>query len=1133
MELAAPARVDSDQRPATSAPPPRRTRLLFIALLTLLGVAGNVLAAPLFFGVDFLFGSIPVLIVVRLYGGAWGTLAAALAASYTMVLWGHPWGMVIFGLEALVVAALLRRPVRNLLLADGVYWLVLGIPLVALFYGGVMDTEAGSTLLIMLKQSVNGIFNALVASLVLTHTPIRTLASSRLPRVVPLREMLFDLLVAAVLIPALAVMMLGARYELRKLEDDALRQLRSTASSMSSRIENWRDRHLVAIEELARWAREGRSDDPGELQESLQLLHGAFPDFHNIYVADAAGTSIAFEPPTTADGESTLGVSFADRPYYEELVTTRRSVVSDVIVGRAGLFTPIVVLAAPILDARGRFLGYAAGSLNLSDLEQLLRRYALGTEQRITISDSRGRVIASTLPGLRPLETLALEGEIETLEGSAYHRLPAPPGTPAISRWRRSFFGYEALAGSPAWHINLEMPLEPMQDFLQRRHTRSFAVILLLSLLSLLLAAAASSWLAGPLARLAAMTSNLPERLEAAEVPSWPRSRVAEVDSLGRNFRSMGEALEQRFQDLEETRQTLEQRSIELAGANRELETEVAERRRAEAALRLLAGASTALTTSLELEATLERVAEVAVPALADWCVVELLETEDGEDRVLVATAHREPAGASSLRALAAEMVPVGDLPGPAARVMESDAPELVADLLEWTDHGQPGGLGRLLRVLEARSGLFVPLRARGRTLGVMTLVRTADSPAYGDEDLPLAQELARRAALALDNARLYSELQLADRRKDEFLAMLAHELRNPLAPVSTSLLLLRLRQDDPQVVERSLGVMERQVGHIVRLVDDLLDVARITRGKIELKKERVALGDVVGQAVEGLRERFEQRRQRLEVRTTDAPLPVYGDPTRLEQILTNLLSNANKYTEAGGEVTLTLETEDGQAVVRVADSGVGMTPELAGRVFDLFMQADQALDRSQGGLGIGLTLVRQLVAMHGGEVEASSPGPGQGSTFTVRLPLASEPPPLRPPAAGESGEEALVPSRRILVVDDNVEGGETLAALLRQWGHQVTVAYDGRQGLSAAEILVPEVVLLDIGLPGIDGYEVARRLRRLPAARNAKVVAVTGYGRQVHGDRLDEAGFDHLLVKPVRPGELRQVLAEPRPVPG
>ncbi len=375
------------------------------------------------------------------------------------------------------------------------------------------------------------------------------------------------------------------------------------------------------------------------------------------------------------------------------------------------------------------------------------------------------------------------------------------------------------------------------------------------------------------------------------------------------------------------------------------------------------------------------------------------------------------------------------------------------------------------------------------------------------------------------------AELRTASKAKDEFLAMLAHELRNPLAPIRTAVHVLRLSGPDAPELERSRDLIERQVVHLTRLVDDLLDVSRIGRGRLELRKSVVDLAAVVNQAVETARPLLEERRHTLTVSAEPGPLRVKADPARLQQVIGNLLTNAAKYTDAGGQVWLTVEQQEGEAVVRVQDTGRGIPPDMLARVFDLFTQVDASLDRAEGGLGIGLTLVRSLVEMHGGTAEALSEGPGQGSEFVVRLPvLVEEPEPAREAPPGRP-QAAAGPSRRVLVVDDNRDAADSLAILLRLTGHEVRTAYDGPAALREARAWRPEVVLLDIGLPGMSGHEVARRLREERPAEELLIVALTGYGQEEDRRRSQEAGFDLHFVKPVDPNALRDLLAFPQPL--
>jgi signal transduction histidine kinase len=426
-----------------------------------------------------------------------------------------------------------------------------------------------------------------------------------------------------------------------------------------------------------------------------------------------------------------------------------------------------------------------------------------------------------------------------------------------------------------------------------------------------------------------------------------------------------------------------------------------------------------------------------------------------------------------------------------------------------------------------------VPLQARTKTVGAITFVAAESGRHFDAADLAVAEELAHRAGTAMENARLYGEVLEADRRKDEFLAMLAHELRNPLAPIRNALHIMKLAGTDGAVVGQVREMMERQVQHMTRMVDDLLDVSRITRGKIELRKEVVDLASVVGRTVEATRPLFEDRRHELAVDLPPKTLRLEADPTRLEQVLANLLNNAAKYTDQGGHIRLSARQEGGELVLRVRDTGVGIAPDMLARIFEPFMQADRVLHQSQGGLGIGLTLVRRLVEMHGGSVTAYSEGPGKGSEFVLRLPALS---PRQPNpgarAVRESGEAVgAAPRRRILVVDDNVDAAESLAMLLRMIRHDVRVAHDGLAALAAVESDPPDLVFLDIGMPVMNGYDVARQLRQRPGLENLVLVAMTGWGQEEDRRRSHEAGFDHHLVKPVEPDALRQLLA--RPLPG
>lgn len=522
--------------------------------------------------------------------------------------------------------------------------------------------------------------------------------------------------------------------------------------------------------------------------------------------------------------------------------------------------------------------------------------------------------------------------------------------------------------------------------------------------------------------------------------------------------------------------------------------------------LSFLTQAGAVLGRFLDYDATARDIVCLLVPALADLCVLHCM-PRNGSGGKSIQFRNDVDEGCTVLDGEAAGTLPDELMQG-IHQVMTEGRKVSLAD---------QSGITRLI----------LPLQARGRTFAVLALSRESSRRTFAFEDVTVAVAYASRAATALDNAVLHNELQLADHQKNEFLSMLAHELRNPLAPIRNAAQLLGLRASDEPDLRWIREVIERQVVQMVRLVDDLLDVSRITRGKVRLQREPVELTTIVALAAETSRPLIDAHQHRFAISLPTYPVWIHGDLARLAQVLTNLMNNAAKYTEDGGQIWLTARHEGDNAIINVRDTGIGIPSNMLSAVFELFTQVNRTLDRSQGGLGIGLTLVRQLVEMHGGTVAAHSDGPGCGSEFTVTLPTLQE----LPARSGDDIDDCVsedLPTR-ILVVDDNVDSADTLARLLRLAGHRVQVAYDGPAGLAAAQSFEPTVVLLDIGLPGMDGYEVASRVRASPSTNDSLLVAVTGYGQQRDEVQSLNAGFDFHLTKPIDLSALQSLLANGR----
>ena len=535
----------------------------------------------------------------------------------------------------------------------------------------------------------------------------------------------------------------------------------------------------------------------------------------------------------------------------------------------------------------------------------------------------------------------------------------------------------------------------------------------------------------------------------------------------------------------------------------------------------LLAAAGSLFSRSLEPHATLEAIASVLVPGVCDWLRVDLVDAHGVLQRAL--TYHADPEKARYGTELADRLRAAPGAVGSMAWVVETGNTHLAHfDPPHSFDRLRDRDLLTFAESIGMRAYFMVPLSARGRTLGGLAAIQADSGRQISPDDCALISEIAQRAALALDNARLYADAEAArkqaesaNRAKDEFLAMLGHELRNPLAPIVIALDLMERRGGDFAVSERR--IIERQVAHLSRLVDDLLDVSRIAKGKIQLERGRVDMQAIVARAIELTQPALEHRTRELEIDLPQNPVYVYGDAVRLAQVLCNLLSNAAKFTRADGRIALRLRgpAVPGDAVeVTVQDSGCGIGSYLLPHIFDLFLQGEQPVDRKDGGLGLGLAIVKTLVARHGGSVTAQSDGPGLGSTFTVKLPPADEQSAALPDQA--TGLRNMRGSGRVLVVDDNVDAARTLAQLLNEIGFDARAVRDGPGALSMLEEFLPELAILDIGLPGMDGYELARRLKADPRAPNMKFVALTGYGREPDRARALAAEFDEHLVKPV-----------------
>jgi PAS domain S-box-containing protein len=554
-----------------------------------------------------------------------------------------------------------------------------------------------------------------------------------------------------------------------------------------------------------------------------------------------------------------------------------------------------------------------------------------------------------------------------------------------------------------------------------------------------------------------------------------------------------------------------------IQGASK-IARDITPRKRAEAAvrrqterLRLLWEAAAVLLTADDPDAMLRKVHAMIGPHLGVDAYVNYMVDETG-----AALRLSSCEGVSPDAARAVARLEFGE--GVAGTVAAERRP-VVATHIQQSDDAKSGPL----KAAGFRACVCRPLVVGDRLLGTLTLAsRTKDG--FDDDEVAFIETICQYVTVACERLRLLNELKDAGLRKDEFLAMLAHELRNPLAPIRSAVKVLHLKGSAVPEARRSRAIIERQVQHLTRLVDDLLDISRITRNTLVLQKSRIELTEVISGAVDSSRPLIEQCGHQLSVTLPSRPVYVDGDAVRLSQVFQNLLNNAAKYTDRGGRICLTVDLPPDTVVVRVRDTGVGVPREMLPRLFEMFYQADRSLERAQSGLGVGLALVRRLVEAHGGRVEARSDGIGKGSEFSVHLPVMMEPADaLLPPKAG--GQESAS-GLRILVADDNRDSADLFAMFLQLMGNDVRTAYDGVAAVEEAERFRPDAVLLDIGMPRLNGEDACRRMRATAWGEKAVLIAVTGWDHEENRRRILDAGFDAHLVKPVDPGDVSELLA-------
>ena len=1057
--------------------PPREPLLLTILLF--LGVVSNYLSFPLFFGVDFLFGSIFSLIVLSIYGLAWGALASIIISGYTYFLWGHPYAVIIFSLEIIFVGICLIKPRFSMLQCVALFWIVLGAPSVFFFYHLVMEMDYTSTFLVMLKQCTNGVFNAIIATLLINFWPaLRSRVHVGESKTVPIREILFNFMVVLVFFSVLAVMVIEGRIAKWRMESDVATNLRAVSSDLSGHLQLWFAQHMHGVTELASMAGQRSLEDWRTLQKLTEATSRMFPDFHNMYIADAGGTTVTFFPPVNEKGESTIGLNFSDRDYYKKLKTDRKPVLSKVFQGRGGVFSPIITLSAPVI-VEGKFKGFALAALDLTKLRKILEAYSRQGHYKVTLIDVGNRIIASNVSERAPMADFNNRqvGEIEAIDASFFLWTPTGQDLPAMTRYKRSWYIYEeVISPDLPWKILIESPVAGQQMVLFRLYSRYLTTILICTAVTFLLASIISTGLASPLTHLAYWTERMPDprRLSEPDTPVLPRSYIAEIDSLVRNFEATSHTLRSNFIELNS-------RSKETERINRALQTKIDELEMARQALK---EAEHRYRTFFEQspDAVVIIDPETTLPLEFNDNVLDLLGYTREEFSNL--EIHRY-----------------------------------------YADENQKEVQQRIHKTLEqGREQHETNMRTKdGSIINVLVNMQVIEL---------LSKQMLHVIFRDVTEKRNL-EAQLLQSQKMEAVGVLAggiaHDFNNLLQAILgySQFLLLDRQENMPGYTELSEIVRASEKGaELVRQLLIFSRKARIRMRPLDLNQEIETLGRIWARTFPRMIE--------IEFHLDYTLKPINADQIQIEQVLMNLAVNARDVMPDGGNLAITTknvelgveyghvnpEARPGNYVMlSMTDTGVGIDPESQEHIFEPFYTT-----KATGkGTGLGLAIVYGIVKSHGGFITCRSEA-GEGTTFEIFLPALED---AVLPVPEERSLNLFHGSETILLIEDEVPIQDLGRRILERFGYTVLAAANGVEALDIfqRERSKIDLVILDLIMPEMDGITCFKHLRELEP--DVKIVITSGYNPdQKTKDSLVKQA-DGFISKPFEMGQMLTVVQQ------
>ena len=1052
-------------------------RIPLLFTLVAAGLAGNYVHFPILLNIDFLFGSIFAMLVLQFFGPGRGILAAAIIAGYTYFLWNHPYAIIIMSTEVAIVGWLMRRCKVGMVLADTIFWLLVGMPLVYLFYHVVMNVPSSHVNIVMTKQAVNGIANALIARLIFTAFTLRTYKS-----LTPYSEIVYNLLAFFVMCPVLILLAVGSRNDFVETDRNIRKMLIQSKMQVAQRLETWVDNRKSAVLNLAEMA---VLESPQQMQSYIEQVKKSDVNSLTVGQFDRDATVIAAFPLKDELGQNNIGKNYADRPYLPILKQTLKPMLSEVVMGRVGIPNPTVLVLAPVVIS-GKFSGYIADILSLEQIRLHLDKSTSENASLYTLVDKNGKVIMSNRPEQKVMTPFVRgEGVLKPIDSGVSQWVPMlAANTPSSEQWKESHYVVETSIGTLAeWKLILEQPVAPFQKMLYDEYTRKLSLLFLILLGALGLAEFLSRKIIFTLKQLGSLTNELSSRLASDGVDIvWPKSGIMETNQLINNFQDMAGSLSMQFTSARQINKSLMEQSEQLDITNKVLKAEIADRKlteeeliKSEALYHSLVETSQDLIWRCDAEGRFIYL-NLAVEQVFGYTLEEMLGKKFSDFQTTENAVRDEIA---------------------LSRLLRGDS----VDAYESTYRGKSGNEIHL--VLKA----VLVSDDHDNIIG-------ASGTAYDITEYRQMETEIREAKAAAEVANI---------AKSQFLATMSHEIRTPMNGVIGMVQLLQHTELTPEQREYTETAINSGI-ELVHLLNDLLDLSKIEADKIELETSDFVLRPLISDVINLLSLLADKKGVKLTALIdSEVPMVLKGDAGRLRQIINNLVSNAIKFT-ANGAVSLEIKKncEDENCATlhfMVRDSGIGIAVDKLQHIFEPFTQADSSTTRKFGGTGLGLAICKRLAELMGGAIGVESVE-GEGSTFwfTAVFEISTET--NHPNHCPTTLTQTEVGNPiRILLTEDDPNAQRIVPRLLKNYGYLVDVAGDGREALLALENNDYALVLMDCMMPEMSGYEVTAVIRDPASAvlrHDIPIIALTGNAMKQDRVECIAAGMNDHLPKPL-----------------